>query len=176
MNEPMVSFRQLAVFFCLFFCLGNLSAQMYKVIDCDSVCNNKVYYTLNKNVVTFALEPNQTKQDVRLFYLPKSKRAFFFREKRGDFSLGCELWMIENQQIKKIKPLLVAAYTKNDMQRMDYNSILPYISIIQASQRIVLSFACPLIVVNPDLPSESIEHTKNLYALYTDECFEIKWY
>lgn len=175
-NIPIYKTKILFIFaFCLLDCFA-LNAQMFKVLQPDSIVNNKVYYTINKKNFVLPIENNLNRTQFKLFFNTKTYVGYFFKEKHSDFSLGCDLYKIETNDIKKLQTFLVAAYTNENNQRMDYNSILPYISIIQAGQRTILSFECPLIVINPDMMSETIEKAKDIYGLIVEDKIEIKKY
>ncbi|MBQ7985232.1 MAG: hypothetical protein IJ250_06315 [Bacteroidales bacterium] len=145
----------------ILFCIlsADSSAQMYSVRD--SVTSD------GRNCKIFTLAKNQ-----------KGKTAaavsYVFVEKRSDISLGCDLYKTENAVKTPMSFFSVAAYTKDESGRMNYNSILPYISIIQAGQRTVLSIDCPLIVLNPDRADEKIIESKNLYGLINTQEVELK--
>lgn len=126
---------------------------------------------------------NSQGQRCRIFTQPysiKGKKtkavSYVFTEKRSDISLGCELYKEENGQRINMDYFPVAAYTKDESGRMNYNSILPYISICQAGQRTVLSFECQFIVINPDRANETILETKNLYGLIMPQSIDIHNY
>lgn len=99
--------------------------------------------------------------------------SYIFVEKRTDIPLGCDIYREENGNKIPMNSFPVIAYTKDKNDRMNYNSILPYISICQAGKRVILSFECQFIVMYPDRLNEQIIGTKNLYGIITDKSIEI---
>ena len=112
--------------------------------------------------------------DVRVFSNKTKQLHYTFVEKKDGISLGCDVYKDVNGRKEKMEFFSVAAYTKEQSQRMDYNSILPYISIIQAGKRTILSFNCDFIVLNQDKVSEKIMQTKDLYGLLSETSIELK--
>lgn len=119
-------------------------------------------------------------QKGKIFTQPTKKKAkkqspisYVFVENYGEMFLGCTLYKIENGKQTPMEDFSIAAYTKDANGRMNYNSILPYISICQAGERVILSFECPLIILYPDRINEKILQTKNLYGKITDKSIEL---
>jgi hypothetical protein len=50
---------------------------------------------------------------------------------------------------------------------MNYNSILPFISIVKISDRIIFSFETPLVVVHPGLSEETTMNGRDIYYTYS---------
>ena len=95
-------------------------------------------------------------------------------EQRSDISLGCKVYRLEEGNKISMNDFCVAAYTKDESQRMNYNSILPYISMCQSGNRIILSFECDFIVMNPDKMNEKIINTTSLYGIIGESGIELK--
>ncbi|MBR1774031.1 MAG: hypothetical protein IJ759_00745 [Bacteroidales bacterium] len=160
--RKLIAFKFFSVFICTFLLFGGeCSAQMYSVKD----------------------SVNDKGQQCKIFtYTAKAKGqknkniSYVFIENRSDISLGCEVYRLDNGEKTFMDYFAVASYTKDESGRMNYNSILPYISICQAGKRTILSFECPLIVINPDKLSEKIVETKNLYGKVTENAIEITNY
>ena len=148
-------FCVLAIILCLI--SYDTSAQMYTITDTINERNQKC------RIFTSPIGKKNKKQ---------SPTSFIFVENYGDMFLGCSLSKITNGKETPMNDFAVAAYTKDENGRMNYNSILPYISICQAGERIILSFECPLIVLHPDRTNEKIISTKNLYGKVTENSIE----
>lgn len=151
--------------------------QIYDIITCDSIYNQKAYYTIEKKAINITIEPQTTIENCKLYYCPKTKTAFFFEQIYDQLPIKCNVKQIFNNQIQDLKPLSVAAYTKEkDQNRMNYNSILPYISIAKAIDRTIISFECEFIVLNVDSIHEKIEKSSQLYGIITQKEIELKKY
>ncbi len=100
--------------------------------------------------------------------------TYLLVEQRSDISLGCKVYRLEEGNKISMNDFCVAAYTKDESQRMNYNSILPYISMCQSGNRIILSFECDFIVMNPDKMNEKIINTTSLYGIIGESGIELK--
>ncbi|MDR1848311.1 MAG: hypothetical protein LBR17_09410 [Bacteroidales bacterium] len=109
------------------------------------------------------------------FYNAKLKEGFLFVHKQLEFSKGCEVFHIDKNGLTHSGNLPVAAYNKLN-KTMDYNSILPYISIVKVSNRIILSLETPLLVLHPDTREEQIITSKNISCIFKNNSFEIQNY
>ncbi len=144
------------LFLIAFTSIDICSAQMYKVKD--SIGDN------NQAIKIFSLTQKNKKS---------STISYVFAENHSDVSLGCEVWRVENSVKTPMNFFAIAAYTKDNSGRMNYNSILPYISICQAGKRTILSFECPLIVLYPERANEKICESKKLYGLIGENNIDI---
>lgn len=115
-------------------------------------------------------------KEYKIFTLKKNNTSYIFNEIRSDISLGCQVVKIHNNKKTAMQPFYAAAYTKDHTQRMNYNSIIPYISMIQSGERTIISFECGLVVINPDKDLEKIENSKNIYGIIENNKIEIKKY
>lgn len=100
--------------------------------------------------------------------------TYLLVEQRSDISLGCKVYRLDANNKISMNDFCVAAYTKDESQRMNYNCILPYISICQSGNRIILSFECDFIVMNPDKMNEKIINTTSLYGIIGENGIELK--
>ena len=66
----------------------------------------------------------------------------------------------------------IAAYTKGANGRMDYNNVLPYISIVKVSNRYIFSFETPLIVLYPGQEQEETVNGRDVYFNYEKEVLQ----
>ncbi|MDD2530123.1 MAG: hypothetical protein PHN41_02725 [Bacteroidales bacterium] len=106
------------------------------------------------------------KLDFEVFSCPKSKFSFLLINNYYDFSLGADLYIIENGEFSFIGTLSIGAYNSIEGERMNYNSILPYISIVHTTEKTYFSFETPLVVLNPGSQDERIiEGNKIHYTL-----------
>jgi hypothetical protein len=67
----------------------------------------------------------------------------------------------------------VAAYTKGEDGRMNYNSILPFVSIVKVSDRIIFSFETPLVVIYPGFSEEATLNGRDVYYTYSKSKLEL---
>lgn len=134
------------------FCSKTLFAQMFVCKD-STIANN---------------------QHCKVFYEKKNKTKYIFTDIKCDYSVGCKVMKIQANDTTIMKNFDVAAYTKDASGRYNYNSILPYLSIIQAGERRILSFECEHIVLRADKPTEEIIESKNVYGIIKDNQIEIK--
>ena len=51
--------------------------------------------------------------------------------------------------------------------RMNYNSILPFVSIVKVSDRIIFSFETPLVVIYPGMSEEATLNGRDVYYTYS---------
>lgn len=113
-----------------------------------------------------------TEQDViistRMFYCNKLKTYILLVDKTVDYSIGCDVLLIKDKKVQKLGELSLAAYTKDEQGRMNYNSILPFVSIVKISDRIIFSFETPLVVIYPGLSEEETISGRDIYYNYSN--------
>lgn len=125
----------------------------------------KINFTC-KTSFTYNSIYQDAKLDFEVFSYPKSKVSFLLINNYYDFSLGADLYVIENGQFSFVGTLSIGAYNSIDGQKMNYNSILPYISIVNTTDKTYFSFEIPLVVLNPGGQDERIiEGNKIHYTL-----------
>ncbi len=108
-----------------------------------------------------------------VYFNAKEKKKILLINKREEVSLGMDVFVIENGKISFLGFMPVAAYTKENSERMDYNSILPYVSIVKISNRLVFSFETPLVVLYPLGDLEEILDGRNVFYTYSDGVMEL---
>lgn len=114
--------------------------------------------------------------NTKLLYNQKLRTGFFFIEAYDDMSLGAKVYKIIGDKISEISFLPFAAYTSENGERMNYNNILPYISIINSGARTLMFFNTPLFVLNPNQSNEEILNSKDYYFELYSLGFVIKKY
>ncbi|MBP1646385.1 MAG: hypothetical protein H6Q16_1963 [Bacteroidetes bacterium] len=119
-----------------------------------------------KSSYTYNSIYQDAKLDFEVFSCPKSKVSFLLINNYYDFSLGADLYVIENGQFTFVGTLSIGAYNSIGGENMNYNSILPYISIVNTTEKTYFSFEVPLVVLNPGGQDERIiEGNKIHYTL-----------
>lgn len=125
----------------------------------------KINFTC-KTSFTYNSIYQDAKLEFEVFSYPKSKVSFLLINNYYDFSLGADLYVIENGQFNFVGTLSVGAYNSIGGGNMNYNSILPYISIVNTTEKTYFSFEIPLVVLNPGGQDERIiEGNKIHYTL-----------
>ena len=105
--------------------------------------------------------------DYEIFANHKDKKAFVLVSRTTDnLCVGCSLYLFENRNVKDCGLLPVAAYTNDHSGRMNYNSILPHLSIVKVSNRYILSFETPLIVLFPMQEQEEIISGRDIFFTF----------
>ncbi|MDR0789760.1 MAG: hypothetical protein LBO06_03080 [Bacteroidales bacterium] len=176
--------KRIAFFFLCFALCGNVFAQsQYTRLEAKQA-NDTILYTIGKEKITILSNTDNgglsvatisasntlkycspdagTTFSYAFFYNTKLKEGFLFMEKHLDYSRGCEVFRFNSKGLTHIGQMPVAAYTKNG-KSMDYNSILPYISIVSAFNRIIMSFETPLLVLNPSTRAEEIKESNEVF-------------
>ena len=126
-----------------------------------------------KNTLQYRSPDVGTKFDFALFYNNKQKEGIFFIDKHLDYNRGCEVYLLNSKGLTHLGQMPVAAYTKNG-KSMDYNSILPYISIVSAFNRVIVSFATPLLVLNPSARAEQIKANNEIFYTLENGIFSMR--
>jgi len=126
----------------------------------------KIVFSGNASLVYNSIYSDAT-LDFAVFTCPKASLTYLFVHNYADMSRGCDIFLLKNNTYSFIGHLNVAAYTRNDNNKMDYNSILPYISMVNTTQKVYLSFEVPLVVINPGEGEERVLEGKTLH--YTIE-------
>lgn len=112
----------------------------------------------------------------KFLYNKKLQQGFLFLEKHTDLSEGCDIYKVEKGDIKYLCEFPFAAYTSENGERMNYNNILPYLSVIHSDKRTLLFINTPIVVSYPNSPKEEILETKSFYHILTDKGFELRNY
>lgn len=141
-------------------------ANKYNVATCSKEC-----FSSNKGVNKALKGSNH-----RLLYNSKLRLGFLFSETYDDMSLGAKIYKISGEDFKELCDLPFAAYTSENGERMNYNNILPYISVIRSGERILMFFNTPIVVKNPNQSDEEILESKDFYFELSDKGFIMKKY
>jgi hypothetical protein len=174
-------FILLVAFFCSVSVFAQYSFDKAKFSETLSNENSKCYAIKQDTLVVKQINNNEleinghkysaTEQDIVIstcvFYNAKLKTYILLVDKTVDYSIGCDIILIKDNNIKVLGEISVAAYTKDRNGRMNYNSILPFISIVKISDRIIFSFETPLVVVHPGLSEETTMNGRDIYYTYS---------
>jgi hypothetical protein len=128
----------------------------------------------SKNTITYNNEEIHQQLRYKVFANQKLNSAYIFIEKFDEMSLGCKVYFVDNGIISFIDNMDIAAYTKENGDRMNYTSILPYLSIIKMKDRVILSLDTQFLVLNPMQPNEKIINCKDRYFLIEDNKISLK--
>ena len=151
--------------------------KVYRLSAKDSVCisvkgeSGKACLKINDFV--YKQDCPVEELEYAVFGNTREKRAVVLLNRRAEVSLGCDMFIVDNKGGIFCGSIPVAAYTKTNKGRMDYNSILPYISIIKVSNRYVLSFETPLVVLYPFGDREEILNGRSIFYTYRDGVLEL---
>lgn len=126
----------------------------------------KITFTSKNTYFTYNSIFQDSQLDFDIFSNPKSNISYLLINNYFDMTRGADLYVIENNQFRYIGNLNVGAYNKVGEEKMNYNSILPYLSIVYTTQKTYFSFEVPLVVLNPGQQDEQIlEGNKIHYTL-----------
>lgn len=146
----------------------------YYIVKKDTLAVRKIS---NSELEIFGTKYKASEQDVKLslkvYYNIKLKTFILLADKKVDYNLGCDVLMIKNKKSQHIGEMSVAAYTKDENGRMNYNSILPFVSIVKISDRIIFSFETPLVVIYPGLSEEATLNGRDVYYTYSNSKLQI---
>jgi hypothetical protein len=142
--------------------------------------NYKAYFGINpqtrKPTITFSGKTNFTYNSIyqeaelefEIFSNSQAGFSFLLVNNYYDYSLGADLYIIENGRFVFVGTLSVGAYNKIGNQKMNYNSILPYISIVNTTEKTYFSFEVPLVVINPGQQNEQIVQGSSIHYTLTN--------
>lgn len=83
--------------------------------------------------------------------------------------MGAEVYLInKDYQFIFLGHLPIGAYNCIGDQKMNYNSILSYLSIFYTKEKTYFSFEVPLVVINPGQTTEQIVESKKIHYTLTD--------
>lgn len=166
-------------------CSVNVFAQYnYDVVDFSQQLSNdreKIYVVQKDTLVLKQISNSQleifgnkyeaSEEDVvvtpKVYYNSKLKTFILLLDKKVDYSIGCDVVSITKGNYQYLGELSVAAYTKEEDGRMNYNSILPFVSIVKVSDRIIFSFETPLVVIYPGMSEEATLKGRDVYYTYS---------
>lgn len=192
-----IEIQKLKIFFlCFLFVLlyNELQAQSFTNIKAEKKVNSEVYHlekfdliifdnnkillqTIDKKDSTTQQFDIITQQSLsKLLYNNKLQEGFLFIEPCKELKEGCKIYSITSKKVSFLCELPFAAYTSENGERMNYNSILPYISIIRSSQRTLLFFNTPIVVIYPNSPQEQVLESKNFYHILQKDSFLMQEY
>lgn len=192
-----IEIQKLKIFFlCFLFVLlyNELQAQSFTNIKAEKKVNSEVYHlekfdliifdnnrillqTIDKKESTTQQFDVITQQSLsKLLYNNKLQEGFLFIEPCKELKEGCKIYSITSKKVSFLCELPFAAYTSENGERMNYNSILPYISIIRSSQRTLLFFNTPIVVIYPNSPQEQVLESKNFYHILQKDSFLMQEY
>ena len=129
---------------CIFCSLNAFSQYSYEVVDVVQQLSNdevKVYVAAKDTLVIQRVSNSElnicghkyetTEEDVvvspRVYYNSKLKTFILLLDKKVDYSIGCDVVSVNKGRYQYIGELSVAAYTKGEDGRMNYNSISPFV-------------------------------------------------
>lgn len=192
-----IKIQKLKIFFlCFLFVLlyNELQAQSFTNIEAEKKENSEVYHLEKFDLIIFdsnkvllqkidKKEPTTQQFNIitqqsqsKLLYNNKLQEGFLFMEPCKELKEGCKIYSITSKKVSFLCELPFAAYTSENGERMNYNSILPYISIIRSSQRTLLFFNTPIVVIYPNSPQEQILESKNFYHILQKDSFLMQEY
>ncbi|MBR5253891.1 MAG: hypothetical protein IKV46_02475 [Bacteroidales bacterium] len=180
----------LSFLICIFCSINAFSQYSYEIVEFNSQLSSdteKVYAvktdTLRiEQINSSILEICNTKyeaseEDVvvtpKVYYNSKLKNFILLLDKKVDYSIGCDVVSIKNNNYQYLGELSVAAYTKDENGRMNYNSILPFVSIVKVSDRMIFSFETPLVVIYPGMSEEATLNGRDVYYTYSKSKLEL---
>ena len=185
-------------FVCLYFVFAVLycttKAQSFAKTDTDKQENTIIYHLVEADLIidndVITLQNLKKKSDTRiwqldisakentymLLYNSKLQEGYLFVEPCKDMSEGCSIYSIKKENLFFLQQFSFAAYNSKNGERMNYNSILPYISIIRSGQRTLLFFDTPIVVFQPNSPQEQILESNTFYHILQKDGFEIRYY
>ncbi len=184
--------KKLALSFliCIFCSINAFAQYSYEVVDLNQQLSSDTekIYTIKKDTLRIKQINNSkleicgnkyesSEQDVvltpKVYYNSKLKTFILLLDKKVDYSIGCDVVSIKNNNYQYLGELFVAAYTKGDDGRMNYNSILPFVSIVKVSDRIIFSFETPLVVIYPGMSEEATLNGRDVYYTYSKSKLEL---
>lgn len=184
--------KKLALSFliCIFCSINAFAQYSYEVVDLNQQLSSdteKIYVvkkdTLilkqisNSEVEIYGNKYEASEEDVvvtpKVYYNSKLKTFILLLDKKVDYSIGCDVVSIKNRNYQYIGEMSVAAYTKDENGRMNYNSILPFVSIVKVSDRIIFSFETPLVVIYPGMSEEATLNGRDVYYTYSKSKLEL---
>ena len=169
---------------CILCSLNAFSQYSYEVVDVVQQLSNdevKVYVATKDTLVIQRVSNSElnicghkyetTEEDVvvspRVYYNSKLKTFILLLDKKVDYSIGCDVVSFNKGRYQYTGELSVAAYTKGEDGRMNYNSISPFVSIVKVSDRIIFSFETPLVVIYPGMSEETTLNGRDVYYTYS---------
>lgn len=133
----------------------------------------KIIFKGNKSF-TYNSIYQDAKLDFEVFSCKSSKVSFLLINNYYEFSLGADLFIIENGEFSYVGKLNIGAYNSIEGEKMNYNSILPYISIVNTTEKTYFSFEIPLVVLNPGEQDERIIEGKRVHYTLSNKKLEQK--
>lgn len=119
-----------------------------------------------KNNFTYNSIFQDAELEFEIFSNPNLDFSYLVVNNYLDITLGADLYLIDKNEFIYLGNLAIGAYNKIGKEKMNYNSILPYLSIFYTKEKTYFSFEVPLVVVNPGQQSEQIvESCKIHYTL-----------
>ncbi len=149
------------------------TAKCYAMKKDTLVINHVSNNELAINGYTYAAPEQDVVISTRVFYNAKLKTYILLVDKTVDYSIGCDIILISNNKVQPIGEMAISAYTKGDDGRMNYNSILPFVSIVKVSDRIIFSFETPLVVIFPGLSEEATINGRDVYYTYSKSTLQM---
>ncbi len=181
------------LFSCLFLCLvcfgtkgqsfDNISPvgqSQYTIANTDiRISKDRIYICSSKDKnlkkqIPVSLDNKEFRH--RLLYNSKLQQGFLFIEKHSALSEGCQIYRIDKGNVNYLCEFPFAAYTSENGERMNYNSILSYLSVIRSDKRTLLFINTPMVVLYPNSPQEEILETKTFYHQLSNNGFELRKY
>ncbi|MDD4002060.1 MAG: hypothetical protein PHU35_04650 [Bacteroidales bacterium] len=105
--------------------------------------------------------------EFEIFSNPKLDFSYLVINNYLEITMGADIYLIDkNYHFVYLGHLPIGAYNRIGNEKMNYNSILPYLSIFYTKEKTYFSFEVPFLVVNPgEITEQIIESSKLHYTL-----------
>lgn len=122
-----------------------------------------------KTNFTYESEFQDAKLDFEIFSNPKLNFSYLVINTYFGITMGAEVYLIDKDyQFIYLGHLPVGAYNCIGDEKMNYNSILSYLSIFYTKEKTYFSFEVPLIVLNPGETTEQIIESNKIHYTLVD--------
>lgn len=128
----------------------------------------KITFTGKNTNFTYSSIFQDAELEFEIFSNPKSNISYLLINNYFDITRGADLYIVENNQFIFVGNLNIGAYNKIGNEKMNYNSILPYLSIVYTTQKTYFSFEVPLVVLNPGQQEEKIIEGNKIHYTLTE--------
>ncbi len=122
-----------------------------------------------KTNFTYDSQFQDAKLDFEIFSNPKLNFSYLVINTYFGITMGAEVYLIDKDyQFIPLGHLPVGAYNCIGDEKMNYNSILSYLSIFYTKEKTYFSFEVPLIVLNPGQTTEQIVESNKIHYTLVD--------